>query len=500
MDASITLLKEASIGMVADELFGSFLEHLGRAIYTGIYEPGHPLADEQGYRRDTLELVRELRIPIVRYPGGNFLSGYDWRDGIGPRGRRPVRLERAWHSIETNAIGIDDFCDWARKAGAAVMAGVNMGTGSPQDAADMLEYCNHPGGTTLSDMRAANGHPLPHGIKYWCIGNEMDGDWQIGHMDAAAYGRKARETLKLMRWTDDTIKTVVCGSSSPEMPTWPEWDRIVLEHTYDLADYLSIHRYYENRGDDDSFLASHAGLSRFIETSIATCDYVKALKRSGKTMMLSLDEWNVWYQSRQEPHPWRIAPRLIEDRYSLLDALALGGMATALLNHADRVRIGCLAQLVNAIAPIVAEPGGPAWRQTTYYPFRDVSLHGRGLALRPLLDSPVKETMQYGEVQTLAVAATQDVESGVVSVFVLNSDMERGIDTSIDLASFGRTSMTSRTELSGPDPSAVNSATDPFAVRPATLPVSQPDGGKYAIRLAPASWNVLQFATARPAR
>ena len=499
MDASLTLLKDVSVGPVADSLFGSFVEHLGRAVYTGIYEPGHPTADEQGFRRDVLDLVRELRVPLVRYPGGNFLSGYDWRDGIGPREKRPVRLDRAWHTVETNQVGIDEFCDWARKAGAEVMAGVNMGTGTPQDAADLVEYCNHPGGTAWSDLRIRNGHRKPHAIKRWCVGNEMDGDWQIGHLDADSYGKKAREAMKLMRWTDDKVELVVCGSASPAMPTWPEWDRVVLEHTYDLADCLSIHRYYENTGDADSFLSSFRDMDRFIETSAATCDYVKAKVRSKKTVMLSFDEWNIWYQSRQAPHPWETAPRLLEDNYSLLDALAFGGLAISLLNHADRVKIACLAQLVNVIAPIVTEPGGPAWRQTIFYPFRDVSLLGRGTALRPLAKAPARETA-WGDAPTVAFAAVHDEAAGAVTVFALNADRAKPARASIDLSSFGASSMESRTELAGPDLGAANSAAKPDAVRPAAVRVARGDAGRYAVTLKPASWNVLRFRAGRPRR
>ena len=242
MNTKVTIVKEFTNGQVDDKLFSSFIEHLGRAVYTGIYEPGHKTADEQGFRNDVIELVKDLRVGLVRYPGGNFLSGYNWKDGIGPRESRPVRLDRAWHTIETNQIGIDEFADWAKKAGTEIMGAVNMGTGTPQDAADMVEYCNYPSGTTWSDLRIKNGHKEPHNIKYWCVGNEMDGPWQICHLEADDYGKKAREAIKMMKWTDESIQTVVCGSASTSMPTYPEWDRIVLEHTYDLVDYISIHQ------------------------------------------------------------------------------------------------------------------------------------------------------------------------------------------------------------------------------------------------------------------
>ncbi|MCR5724266.1 MAG: alpha-N-arabinofuranosidase [Treponema sp.] len=493
MKATITLVKEFTNGKVDDNLFSSFIEHLGRAVYTGIYEPGHPQADGQGFRQDVIDMVKDLKVGLVRYPGGNFLSGYNWKDGIGPRDKRPVRLDRAWHTIETNQIGIDEFVDWAAKAGTNIMGAVNMGTGTPQDAADIVEYCNYPEGTAWSDLRIKNGHKKPHDIMYWCVGNEMDGPWQICHLDAVDYGKKAREAIKLMKWTDERIKTVVCGSASSSMPTYPEWDRIVLEHTYDVADYLSIHRYFENRGNDDDFLASFYDMDQFIKTSIATCDYVKALTRSKKTMYLSFDEWNVWYQSKMQALPWQNAPRILEDHYSLLDALAFGGMAIALLNHADRVRIACLAQLVNVIAPIFTEPGKGAYQQAIYFPFRDISLYGRGTVLTPVINSPVKITAAYGEVPAVVFAAVHNEEAGEISIFALNTNKEESAETEISLFSFKETKMIYRTVLTGKDLSVKNSLETPHAVCPVEVPLSNGDKNSYTLTLQPASWNVIRF-------
>ena len=493
MNTNVTIVKDFTKGKVDDKLFSSFIEHLGRAVYTGIYEPGHSTADSQGFRKDVIELVKDLRVGLVRYPGGNFLSGYNWKDGIGPRESRPVRLDRAWHTIETNQIGIDEFADWAKKAGTEVMAAVNMGTGTPQDAADMVEYCNYPSGTAWSDLRIKNGHKEPHDIKYWCIGNEMDGPWQICHLDAVDYGKKARETIKLMKWTDERIQTIVCGSASTSMPTYPEWDRIVLEHTYDLADYISIHRYFENRGNDDDFLASFYDMEQFIKTSVATCDYVKALKRSKKEMMLSFDEWNIWYQSKMEPHPWTQAPRILEDHYSLLDALAFSGMAITLLNHADRVKVACLAQLVNVIAPVFTEPGKGAYKQSIYFPFRDISVYGRGTVLMPIVRTENKMTEAYGEVPATIFSTIYNEENDEVTVFALNTNKNESSETEIDLSSFGKTEMILRTELSGSDLNAKNSLESPDAVKTVAISPIQSENSIYAVTLKSASWNVLRF-------
>jgi len=493
MKSSVTVVKEFELGNVDKNLFSSFIEHLGRAVYTGIYEPGHPLADEQGFRKDVIEMVKDLKVSLVRYPGGNFLSGYNWKDGIGPKDKRPVRLDRAWHTIEPNEIGIDEFFDWTKKSGTEIMGAVIMGTGSIQDAGDLVEYCNFPGGTYWSDLRKANGHADPLNIKTWCIGNEMDGPWQIGHLTADDYGRKALETGKLMKMTDDSIKLVVCGSSTTGMPTYPEWDRIVLEHTYDTADYISIHRYYENFGNDDDFLASFYDMDQFIKTACATCDYVKAVKRSSKTMYLSFDEWNIWYQQKQEGHPWMKAPRILEDHYSLLDALTFGGLAITLLNHADRVKVACLAQLVNVIAPIFTEPGKGAYRQAIYWPFRDMSLFGRGTVLNSVIKSDTKVTEKFGEIPASIYSTVYDKEKSELTVFALNTSKDSVCQAEINLSSFEKTQMFYRTELTGQNLNAVNTLENQNAVQPCEVEIIQGDKNIYTVPLKPVSWNVIRF-------
>ncbi|MDR2052995.1 MAG: alpha-N-arabinofuranosidase [Treponema sp.] len=497
--AGIVIEKDWVKAAIDERIFSSFIEHLGRAVYQGIYEPNHPLADEQGFRTDVISLVKALRLPLIRYPGGNFLSGYNWKDGIGPVEERPARLDLAWQTFESNRIGIGEFYDWTQKAGTKIMGGVNMGTGTPKEAGEFLEYCNFEKGTLWSDLRIRHGHPRPFGIKTWCIGNEMDGAWQICAMDAVEYGKKARETAKIMKWIDPQVELVVCGSSGPKLPSYPEWDRIILEHAYDHVDYLSLHSYYENFGNDDDFLASFAGMDAFIKTICAAADYVKALKRGKKTIFLSFDEWNVWYQERRQPQkPFAVAPAaLLEDRYSLLDALVVGGLGITLLNNADRVKIACLAQLVNVIAPIMTVPGGSALVQTTYYPFRDLSLFGRGKLLQALITSPRKETC-YGDVPTAPAAAVYQEEEGKLTLFILNTDTKLPLDLTIDLRSFISTTADSWTELTSEDIHRENSPEHPDAVKPAIRKVigTAAGNGVYNPRLKPASWNVLRFNVA----
>ena len=492
LKTKIHLEKNFELSRVDDNLFSSFIEHLGRAVYTGIYEPGHISADEQGFRKDVIELVEDLNVTMVRYPGGNFLSGYDWTDGIGHKEMRPTRLDLAWKTIETNEIGIDEFVDWCKKAGTSPMAAVNMGTGTPKEAGQMVEYCNFKGGTYWSDLRIKNGHKEPHAIKTWCIGNEMDGPWQICRMDAVEYGKKARETAKIIKWIDDTVELVACGSSSSLMPSYPEWDRIVLEHTYENVDYISLHRYYENHGNDQDFLTSFADMDNFINTIKSTADYVKALKRSKKTMLLSFDEWNVWYQQKHKNRDWQRHPEILEDMYSLLDALVFGGMAITLLNNSDRVKIACLAQLVNVIAPIFTQKGGAAIKQTIYYPFRDISRYGRGIALKPVVVAPSIET-RYGDIPVLQTSVVYDEKNNELNVFCLNVDKEN-MNLALDMRSFGSLSMIEHISLYGNDLHAMNSFAEPENVTPKKLDTTKGSFDTLEVVIPKHSWNVLRFA------
>lgn len=487
--------KEYKVGDIDPRLFGSFIEHLGRAVYTGIYEPEHPLADDQGFRKDVIQLVNELNVPIVRYPGGNFVSGYNWTDGIGPRENRPRRLELAWQSIETNQIGIDEFVDWAKKANTEVMAAVNLGTGTIAEAGYMVEYCNHPSGTYWSDLRIKNGHKDPHNFKVWCLGNEMDGPWQIGHLSAEDYGKKALEAAKIMKWVDPSIELVACGSATTLLPTYPEWDRIVLEHLYDHVDYISMHRYYENEGNLEDFLASFVNMDQFIHTIASIADYVKAKNRSKKTLKISFDEWNVWYQKKQTRFPWEVAPPILEDIYSLVDALVFGGMLCTLLNNADRVKMACLAQLVNVIAPIFTEKGGRIVKQAIFYPFQQVSNFGRGEALKPIVKCSTFESNLYGEAPIVQSAVTYDKENETVTVFALNCDQQEDIQFTIDFRSFENIIPIEHVVLDGPDLYAQNTFDEPDKVKPRNVKIESNQGGIVDVIIPKLSWNMIRFST-----
>ncbi len=494
--ARLVLDKDYVISAIDKRIYGSFVEHLGRCVYTGIYEPGHPTADEDGFRGDVLELVKRLNVPVVRYPGGNFVSGFKWEDSIGPKELRPRRLDLAWKTTEPNEVGLHEFAAWAKKAGAGVMYAVNLGTRGPAEARDIVEYANHRGGSYLSDLRVKNGAKDPLDIKLWCLGNEMDGPWQMGSKTAFEYGRIANEAAKMMKWTDDSIEVVACGSSSTEMPTFGSWEHAMLRECYDNVDYVSLHRYYGNpHNDTPDFLASSMNLDSFIRTVASICDAVKGEKRSKKQVNLSLDEWNVWYHSHEQDRqlhkrePWGSALPLLEDVYNFEDALLVGLMLITILKNADRVKIACMAQLVNVIAPIMTRPGGGAWAQTIYWPLKQASELGRGVSLLPQLTSEKFDTKHYTDVPVVDAAAAM-ADDGSVTIFAVNRDLGEPAELTCDLRAFGAFSGARHTVLHHDDMKAVNTEQDPDNVRPVDVPV---DLGEGRVILPAASWNVIRL-------
>jgi alpha-N-arabinofuranosidase len=498
--AKIIADPEFIIGTVDPRLYGAFIEHLGRAVYGGIYEPGHPTADELGFRGDVLAAVRELGVTLVRYPGGNFVSGYDWRDGVGPRAQRPRRLDLAWRSLEPNEVGTDEFCAWARRAGVAVDLAVNLGTGGIDEARSLVEYCNHPGGSFYSDLRRANGYPEPHGIATWCLGNEMDGPWQLGHKTADEYGRLAAETALAMKAVDPTIELVACGSSGVGMPTFGAWEATVLDHVYPYVEYISLHQYYHKVGDDlGTFLAQTVEMDGFIRAVVATCDYVQAKKRLTRPLALAFDEWNVWYQGPDDEammreQPWQVGPPLFEAPYTHEDALVVGLMLITLLRHADRVKIACLAQLVNTIAPISTVPGGELWRQTTYYPFLHAARFGRGTVLDLQIRAPAYATDRFGAVPLLDAVAVWDEARAVLVIFAVNRGQTGPLALEGDLRGVAGYVVVEHLVLEHADPTARNTAAHPATVVPHTGGDARVVDGRLRATLPRLSWNVIRLA------
>jgi len=499
LPVTLTLDPAFRVGPVRRRTFGSFIEHLGRCVYTGIHEPDHPTADEDGFRKDVLELTRELGVSSVRYPGGNFVSGYRWEDGVGPVELRPTRLDLAWHSADPNLVGVDEFMRWTAKAGTEPMMAVNLGTRGVQEAVDLLEYCNVRGGSAMSDLRRANGTAEPHNIRMWCLGNEMDGPWQIGHKTASEYGRLAAETARAMRMVDPDLELVACGSSGVVMPTFGEWERIVLDETYEQIDLISAHAYYwEEDGDLGSFLASAVDMDHFVESVTATADSVRAHKKVAKRINISFDEWNVWYQHRAESRPptgddWPVAPVLLEDRYNVADAVVVGNLLISLLRNTDRVHSASLAQLVNVIAPIMTEPGGRSWRQTTFHPFAQVARYATGDVLQVAIESPTYETAQYGDAQVVDAVATRDPETGAIALFAVNRSLTETVELSVDTRAIPGLRVVEATTLANPDHTWSATADDETSVVPRANASATIDAGRLTMHLPPVSWNTLRL-------
>ncbi len=492
--ARITIDTKRVISEISPLLFSGFAEHMGRCIYEGIYDPTSPQADEQGLRKDVLAALRELNYRSMRYPGGNFVSGYHWEDGIGPKDQRSARRELAWQSIETNQFGTDEFIQFCREIDTEPMLAVNLGTGSIQDAVNLVEYCNAPRGSKYANMRASNGESTPYGVKYWCLGNEMDGAWQIGHLDAVEYGKKAREAAKLMRLQDDSIELVLCGSSSSKMPTYPEWDRIGLELCWELVDYHSMHYYADNLADDTpSFLSLSAAFEDYVETVAAVLRYVKAKTRSKHDVRLSWDEWNVWYKAREISDMrggWSEAPHLIEEIYNLEDALVVAQWLNVFLRRADVLKIACIAQIVNVIAPILTT-SDKILKQTIYYPLLMFSQMASGNSLDVLVEAPRYETKQFGDMPLLDVSSSHDEAAGMNAIFIVNRSLTEGMSIEIHWGDVTPKRISSAHQLSGNDPKAFNSWEAPN--RLTTRPIYAPKiiDGAAQLSLPPLSFTVL---------
>jgi alpha-L-arabinofuranosidase len=482
-------------------LFGSFLEHLGRAIYEGIYDPGSKLSDSNGFRKDVLNEIRQLGVPIIRYPGGNFVSGYNWLDGVGPKKDRPRTLDKAWDTIESNQFGTNEFLAWCKAVGTEPLMGLNLGTGTAEEAAALVEYCNVDRGTKWSDLRRQHGIPDPYKVQHWCLGNEMDGPWQIGHMSATEYGLKAADAARQIRYVDSSLKLIACGSSGPLMPTYLEWDREVLEQCYQYVDGLSLHRYFGNNerdtgGDSSKYLAMNLSMERQIAETIAVCDLVRGHKRSPKKLWLSFDEWNVWYRTNTgdavDGHK-KEAPHLLEEVYNLEDALLVGGLINSLLRNADRVKLACLAQLVNVIAPIMTDANGIV-QQTIYYPYSWALEFASGSVLDLLVQSSTYDVSGLDQVGHVDVAGSLDSKSGKLALFILNRDLSKSHDVEVVWEGAAPARVISASVLTGDDLKATNTFAAPRRVVPQAFSAPASSDGKTKLEVPAHSYTVVQWA------
>lgn len=487
------------VAPIPSRIFGSFVEHLGRCVYDGIYEPSHPTATPEGFRQDVIDLVRELGVTAIRYPGGNFVSGYRWEDGVGAKSDRPRRLDLAWHSTETNEFGLHEMKQWLEAVGGnELMEAVNLGTRGTQEARDLLEYSNVPSGTRLADARRVNGSEAPFDIRMWCLGNEMDGPWQLGHKNAEDYGKLAAMTAAAMRQMDPNLELVVCGSSSHGMETFGQWEETVLSHCYNDVDFISCHAYYHPiDGDMASFLASGVDMAGFIKDVSAAIDATKSRLKSDHEVNISFDEWNVWYidsepsKTPQGIDNWPVAPHLLEDVYTVADAVVFGDLLITLLQNSDRVKSASLAQLVNVIAPIMTEKGGPAWRQTTFFPFAETArLAKGGTVLQPKQSSQTYGTKQYGDVAEINSVAVSR-EDGLLAVFVTNRSQDHATTFEIELPEGMNPATVEGSTLHDDDLFAQNTPENQMRVSLQQNTSAQVTGHKVTVELPPVSWTAI---------
>jgi alpha-N-arabinofuranosidase len=497
MNATLHLDSQHHVGNVDRRIFGGFLEHLGRAVYEGVYDPGNPLSDADGFRRDVIDVLKPLAMPIMRYPGGNFVSAYDWKDGVGLKQNRPKRPDYAWQSIESNQFGTDEFMKWCKQIDTAPMMAVNLGTAGATEAGQLLEYCNMKTGTYWADQRKKNGHADPYGAKLWCLGNEMDGPWQAGHVPAEVYAQRALAASQLMKGLDNSIETVACGSSARGMNTYLEYDRTVLEYCWNSVDYISAHRYSNNnRNDTPWYLAEGVEITRVIEDYAGLIGYVRGMKKNDKNVYVSFDEWNVWYKAHGPDHcngKWAEAPHLLEEVYNLEDALVCAQYLSAFIRRADVVKVACIAQIANVIAPILTRKEG-VLVQSIYYPFLMFSKYANGVSLTPVVKSPMYKAGERGETPVLDTAATLD-ETGNAAVFLTNRSSTDAISVDVHISDRKPLKVSYSQVLAGTDAKAANSWENPNAVKPAAASCSIVDERFVRVNVPALGFATVQFST-----
>jgi alpha-N-arabinofuranosidase len=482
---TLTLHTQFPIGPVDPRLFGGFLEHMGRCVYEGVHDPSSAHADATGLRGDVLAALAELRFTAMRYPGGNFASGYHWQDGVGPRAARPTVRELAWQSVEPNQFGTDEFVALCRRLDWTPMLTVNLGTGTPEEARNWVEYCNAPAGTRYADLRAANAGTAPHGVPLWCLGNEMDGPWQLGHVPAEHYAIRAQQAAKMMKDVDRSIELVACGSCNVALPTYMEWDRVVLEHLGDHADYVSLHSYVGNRADDlADYLAISNAIDRQIEEMDAVCRFVQARRRSPKRALLCFDEWNVWYRNFSMNGAGQRAPHLIEEVYDLSDALVVAMFLNSFLRHADVVKIANLAQIVNVIAPLLTR-GDELLRQSIFWALRLYAERREGTSLRPALAGPGYAGRVHGRVNVIDASAIFCEPR--LHVFLVNRSPGEAAPVRVRVTDRAIDAPLSAECVTGPGPKAQNSFEEPDVITARPFRAAEVVRGEARLELPPLS-------------
>jgi len=484
--ARIKIDTERVIGDIDPLIYGNFIEHLGRCIDGGVFQEKSPLSDANGYRRDVLAAARKLNVSILRWPGGNFSSNYHWRDGIGPRDQRPPRLEMAWGTVESNRFGTHEFLQYAEMLGTQPYICANLGTGTWTEAQQWVEYCNSREDTAMTRLRKQNGSAEPWRVKYWGLGNEMDGPWQMGHRSAEDYGKFALEAAKLMKWTDPNIKLIAAGSSNygPGVD-WTAWNRTVLDFLKDHADYLAIHRYVGNpQNDFGDFLANSLELDERIKITEGVIEAAMSSQTNRRPIYIAWDEYNVWYRARG---PQQRGRRILEERYNLEDALVIATFLNSFVNHAHIVKIANMAQLVNVIAPIFTSDEG-MFIQTIYYPLQLFAVNTKGKAIELFVDSPRYKTARFDGVPYLDASAAWD--NGSLVLNVVNRHRDQSIEAELETQDKHFTGSVAVFEVNGPD---IKSENDFNKSMVKTVERSVPaDGQKLRYSFPPHSFTMLK--------
>lgn len=475
--ARIKIDTDRVIGEVHPHLFGNFAEHLGRCIYGGLYEPGSKLADDDGYRKDVMEAIKGLGVTLLRWPGGNFVSGYNWKDGIGPRQFRPVRPEGAWGALEPNTFGTDEFLKYSEKIGVEPYVCINAGLGTVEDARQWVEYTNESRDTYWAQQRRKNGRDKPYNVKYWGLGNEIDGPWQLGHKNAEDYTKFALEAAKAMRRADASIKLIASGSSNfGPGADWINWNRTVLDRLRNDVDYISLHTYIGNRESNfERFLAASQDIDERIELVDGMIRAVQSGRQNARPIYIAYDEWNVWYRARGSGEFATGATRL-EEIYNFEDALAMGMFFNSFIRHANVVKMANLAQIVNVIAPIFTNKDG-LFLQPIYFPIAEYAKQRGNQSLDAWVSAPTYRTGNRPPLRYLDVSATHDAKSGAVYVNVLNRSETMDLTARIENATGKLDSAADIWEMNHPDIKAVHTFGDDRKVRPvvkrANLALSQ---------------------------
>ncbi|MCR4989650.1 MAG: alpha-L-arabinofuranosidase [Lachnospiraceae bacterium] len=530
-NAKITVHPLFETGEISKRLFSAFLEPIGTMVNGTMFNPKHPTADEQGFRGDFLKAIKGSGVPSVRLPGGNFVSAWQWKDSIGPMNERKAHLDPAWHQYILNDVGHDEYLQWAEKVNTEALYTVNMGTGTIQDAMDLVEYTNHEGGTYWSDLRRKNGHEKPYGVKMWYLGNEMDGPWQLGAWDKnpEGYGHKVLETSKAIKWIDETIETGVCGSSAPFMEGFPSWDEAVLDKCYDVVDYVSVHHYHSAKpGDIKALLGGSLYYEDFINTEAAMIDYVQSKHRSPKKVYISLDEYGSMIRPYQELHPgygrynmarnhYRFDPErkyILHDPDNMKDhvfpgeeivrALSMASIQLAILRHADRVKISCMT---GGLAAIAEADHDHVWRSAAHYIFMDLLTYAKGISLQTKVESEtydmpgyaIEDTSQYtGKegVNFIDSASAYDKENDRLTIFAINRNEDSEYPLTIDISGFEGYSIKNAMSLTANDLNDRNSFENDALISPVKIKEKTFENGELKTHVKPLSWNVFVFEKA----